>query len=88
MVLAYVTNVLVKMNMFRTRRMLFYFAAVEELYGTWYQSASFSLINVGSGFYCLRSFFFLSFILFCQDRRLCELRKHFLLFVYAFFLGL
>ena len=31
--------------------------AVEELYGTRYQSDSFSLINVGSGFQCLRSFF-------------------------------
>jgi len=31
---------------------------VEELYGTRYQSGSFSLINVGSGFHCLRSFFF------------------------------
>jgi hypothetical protein len=32
--------------------------AVEELYGTRYQSGSFSLINVGSGFRCLRSVFF------------------------------
>ena len=32
--------------------------AVEELYGTRYQSGSFSLINAGSGFHCLRSFFF------------------------------
>jgi hypothetical protein len=31
---------------------------VEELYGTRYQSGSFPLINVGSGFHCLRSFFF------------------------------
>jgi len=31
--------------------------AVEELYGTRYQSGSFSLINVGSGFHCLHSFF-------------------------------
>jgi hypothetical protein len=30
---------------------------VEELYGTRYQSGSFSLIDVGSGFHCLRSFF-------------------------------
>jgi len=30
---------------------------VEELYGTRYQRGSFSLINVGSGFHCLRSFF-------------------------------
>jgi len=35
---------------------------VEELYGTRYQSGSFScLINVGSGFHCLRSFSFLFF---------------------------
>jgi hypothetical protein len=33
---------------------------VEELYGTRYQSGSFPLINVGSGFYCLRSSFFLN----------------------------
>jgi hypothetical protein len=32
--------------------------AVEELYNTRYQSGSFSLINVGSGFHCLRTFFF------------------------------
>ena len=32
---------------------------VKELYGTRYQSGSFSLINVGSGFYYLRSFSFL-----------------------------
>jgi hypothetical protein len=32
--------------------------AVEELYGTQYRSGSFSFINVGSGFHCLRSFFF------------------------------
>jgi hypothetical protein len=36
--------------------------AVEELYGTQYQSGSFSLINVGSGFHCLRSFFFFLFL--------------------------
>ena len=30
--------------------------AVEELYGTRYQSGSFSLVNVGSGFHCLRSY--------------------------------
>ena len=35
--------------------------AVEELYSTRYQSGSFSLINVGSGFHCLRSFFFFLF---------------------------
>ena len=37
--------------------------AVEELYGTRYQCGSFSLINVGSGFDCLRSsfYFLLSF---------------------------
>ena len=33
-----------------------FFFAVEELYGTRYQSGSFSFINVGSGFHCLRSF--------------------------------
>ena len=38
--------------------------AVEELYGTRYQSGSFSLINVGSGFHCLRSFF--SFFFFVK----------------------
>ena len=38
--------------------------AVEELYGTRYQSGSFSLINVGSGFHCLRSFF--SFLFFSR----------------------
>jgi len=32
---------------------------MEELYGTRYQSGSFSLINVGSGIHCLRSFSFL-----------------------------
>ena len=32
---------------------------VEELYGTRYQSGSFSLIDVGSGFHRLRSFFLL-----------------------------
>jgi len=35
-------------------------SAVEELYGTRYQSGSFSLFNVGSGFHCLRSFFLFS----------------------------
>jgi len=34
--------------------------AVEELYDTGHQSGSFSLINVGSGFHCLRSFFYSS----------------------------
>ena len=33
--------------------------AVEELYSTRYQSGSFSLINVGSGFHCLLVFSFL-----------------------------
>jgi len=37
--------------------------AMEELYGTRYRSNYFSLINVGSGFHCLRSFFF-SFFFF------------------------
>ena len=31
---------------------------MEELHGIRYESGSFSLINVGSGFHCLRSFFF------------------------------
>ena len=35
---------------------------VEELDGTRYQSGSFSLINVGSGFQSLRSFSFFSFL--------------------------
>jgi hypothetical protein len=34
---------------------------VEELYGTRYQSGSFSLIKVGNGFHCLRNFSFLFF---------------------------
>jgi len=37
----------------------YYSSTVEELYCTWYQSGFFSLINVGSGFHCLRSFSFL-----------------------------
>jgi hypothetical protein len=36
--------------------------AVEELYGIQYQSGSFSLIYVGSGFHCLRSYLFFSMI--------------------------
>ena len=32
---------------------------VEELYSIWYQSGSFSFINVGSDFHCLHSFFLL-----------------------------
>jgi len=42
--------------------------AVEELYGTRYQSGSqsFSLIYVGSGFHCLRSFLFFSFLSFIK----------------------
>ena len=35
---------------------------VEELYGTRYQSGSFSLIIVGSGFHCLHSFLFSSIV--------------------------
>jgi len=34
--------------------------AVEELYGTQYQSGSFSLINVGSGFTACEVFLFFS----------------------------
>jgi len=44
-----------------------FFFAVEELYGiygTWYQSGSFSLIKVGSGVHCLCSFSFLFFSCF------------------------
>jgi len=33
------------------------FPLVEEVYGTWYQGYSFSLINMGNVFHCLRSFF-------------------------------
>ena len=36
--------------------------AVEELYSIWYQSGSFSLFDVGSGFHCLRSLSILSFL--------------------------
>ena len=37
-----------------------FFFLFAVLYGTWYQSGSFSLINMmGSGFHCLRSFFLL-----------------------------
>ena len=36
--------------------------AFEELYATRYQSGSFFLINVGSGFHFLRSIFFFSFV--------------------------
>jgi hypothetical protein len=35
---------------------LFFFSLLEECYGTWYQSDSYFLINVGSGFHCLHSF--------------------------------
>jgi hypothetical protein len=35
---------------------------VKELYSTRYQSGSFSLINVGSSFHCLRSFIFFSLL--------------------------
>jgi len=35
-----------------------------ELYGTRYQSGSFSLINVGSGFHCLQSYSLFSFLFF------------------------
>ena len=47
---------------------------VEELYGTRYQSGSFSLINVGSGFHCLRSFFLLELLLYTHRKnQLCNL---------------
>jgi hypothetical protein len=35
----------------------FLFPLVEDFYGTRFQSGSFFLINVGSDFHCLRSFF-------------------------------
>jgi hypothetical protein len=43
--------------------------AVEELYGTRYQSGSFSLINVRSGSNCLRNFvcFIIAFDALCMD---------------------
>ena len=34
---------------------------VKEFYGTRYHSGSFCLVNVGSGFHCLRNFFFFLF---------------------------
>jgi hypothetical protein len=36
----------------------FFLFTVEKFYGTRYQSGSFSLNNVGSGFHCLRNFSF------------------------------
>jgi len=42
---------------------------VEELYGTRYQSGSFSLLNVGSGFHCLRSSSFFLSLTPCQVTR-------------------
>jgi len=39
-------------------------SAVEELCGTRYRSGSFSLMNVGCGFHCLRSFFISIFFFF------------------------
>ena len=56
---------------------------VEVLYGTRYQSGSVSLINVGNGFHCLRSFFFLfSFLTYmlmhyCKSNVKIELRFQF-----------
>jgi len=49
------------LNIFQQKRTSTFgevFGVVEELYGTRYQSGSFSLFNVGSGFHCLRSFSF------------------------------
>jgi len=37
----------------------FIFPLVEEIYGTRYQGGSFSVINVGSDFHCLRRYSFL-----------------------------
>ena len=42
----------------------------EQLYGTRYQSGSFSLINVGSGFHCLRNFFFFSYLGMLFDKHM------------------
>ena len=44
---------------------------MEELYGTRYQSGFFSLIIVGSGFHCLRSFSFFD-MLGGRSDYLCE----------------
>ena len=51
---------------------------VEELYGTRYQSGSFSLINVGSGFHCLRKFFSSLFFLHLANF-VCYMLDRFLL---------
>ena len=45
----------------------FFLFAVEELYGTRYQNGPFSLINVGSGIHCLRSYFL--FFVVCASMR-------------------
>jgi len=37
---------------------------VEELYGTRYQSGSFTLTNVGSGFHCLHFYLTFSFVVY------------------------
>ena len=39
-----------------------FFFTMEKLYGTRYQSGFFSIVNVGSSFHCLCSFFFFLFI--------------------------
>jgi len=58
---------------------------VEELYGTRYQSGSFSLINVGSGFHCPRIFLFLFPFLFIRDH--CDAKNSLLNIGWFFHLG-
>jgi len=50
--------------------------AVEKLYGTQYQSGSFSLIDVGSAFHCLRSFSFFSFLFVHKHNCIAYKRVH------------
>jgi len=52
---------------------IFLFLMVEEIFGTWYRSGSFSLIKVGSGFYCLRNCsFFLQMHWLWDSGALCK----------------
>ena len=60
--------------------------AVEELYGTRYQSGSFYLINVKSGFHCLRTFFFFFFLyrpntLYATDELMSVSSQHWLTYI-------
>ena len=43
---------------------------VKEFYGTRYHSGSFCLVNVGSGFHCLRNFFFFSYLGMLFDKHM------------------